>query len=387
MNIIFVDWDSFCSADVCSALKNLDHRVYVTHLTKLAESAEDEEFIHALRNLIKEDHCELVISMNFFPSISIACEEMHCPYIAWIYSNPQLLAYDKTITNECNHIYTFDSHMVTQLQAKGIETMHYAPLAANVARLTMEELTRQQFEQYQCDISFVGSLYNEANDFYSTLLSRANNPYLQGYLEGILEAQKKVHGYNFIAECLTADIITSIQKCMPQQPTKGSFLTPSDMYADFFLAKRLATIDRIELLHVLGNFFDVHLYTHRQTPLTNITHHGTIDYYTEMPALFRISKINLNCTKRSIKHGIPLRAMDIMGCGGFLLSNFQEDFLMHFEPGVHFTMYSSMEEAVDICQYYLSHEEERRKIMFNALKIMSEEHTFEFRLTQMINML
>lgn len=385
MNIIFIDWDSFCSSDVCIALQHLGHKIYIANLTEQATLQPiDEEFIASLKKNIKEEHCEAVISMNYFPSISIACEEMHCPYISWIYSNPQLFSYDKTITNTCNRIYTFDSYMVGQMRKKGIETFHYAPLAANVTRLTKKTLTQADYEQYHCDISFVGSLYNEKNDFYNTLLSRAKSPYLQGYLEALLAAQQSVFGYNFIAECLTPDILSVIQKHMPQKPTDDSFLKPDDMYADFFLAKRLATMDRISILHMLGNFFDVHLYTHLKSPLTNITHHGKIDYYTDMPSLFRIAKINLNCTKRSIKNGIPLRAIDIMGCGGFLLSNFQEDFLQHFEPDVHLCMYASLEEALDKCRFYLAHEEERKKIMENALDIMKKEHTFEVRLTQML---
>lgn len=53
---------------------------------------------------------------------------------------------------------------------------------------------------------------------------------------------------------------------------------------------------------------------------------GPIDYYNEMPYVFNNSRINLNITLRSIKSGIPLRAMDICGAGGFLLSNYQADF-------------------------------------------------------------
>ena len=54
-----------------------------------------------------------------------------------------------------------------------------------------------------------------------------------------------------------------------------------------------------------------------------------------MPLVFQNSKINLNITLRSIKNGIPLRAIDIMGAGGFLLTNYQNDFGLHFTDGCH----------------------------------------------------
>ena len=77
--------------------------------------------------------------------------------------------------------------------------------------------------------------------------------------------------------------------------------------------------------------------------------------------------------------------MDILGCGGFLLTNFQSDFLRHFEPDKHFVSYSSLDEALDKCDYYIVHENERAQIASNALEIMSKEHTFEVRLAQILN--
>ncbi len=387
MNIVFVNWDCFCAEDTCEALTNLGHQVYVTQLTEKAKEEIDEEFVLTLQKIIKENHSELVFSMNYYPTISIVCQEMHCPYMSWIYDNPQLFVYDKTIINECNHIFSFDSHMVMQLQSRGVETIQYAPLAANVQRLTADKLTHKHYERYNCDIAFVGSLYNESDDYYSRILAKSDDSYLQGYLEGILNAQKRVYGYNFLAECLTPDIVSRIRKQLPYTPEEGDFITEAEVYADIYLSKKLATIDRVELLYMLGNFFDVHFYTHKQTPVTNVKHCGIVNYFSEMPTLFRVAKINLNCSRRSIKNGIPLRAMDILGCGGFLLSNFQEDFLMHFDENVHFASYSSLEEAVEKCQYYLTHEDERKRIMANALDMMSKEHTYEIRLAQMLETL
>lgn len=385
MKIVFVNWDCFCAEDVCVALHSLGHEVYVTQLSDKAKGTEDEVFIESLKKIIKENHSELVFSMNYYGSISIACEEMHCPYISWIYDNPQLYVYDKTVINEYNYVFSFDSHMVSLLRSRGVEQIYYIPLAANVKRLTADKLTDELYGKYNCEVAFVGSLYNEKGDYYSRLLAKAKEPYLQGYLEGILAAQKHVYGYNFMAECLTPDIVSVIRKYMPYTPGDKDFVKEEEVYADIYLSKKLATINRVELLYMLGNFFDVHFYTFQQTPITNVKHCGTIRYFEEMPVLFRIAKINLNASMRSIKNGIPLRAMDILGCGGFLLSNFQEDFLRHFDEGVHFVSYSSLEEAVDKCRFYLTHEEERKKIMENALTIMKREHTFEVRIPQMLD--
>ena len=63
---------------------------------------------------------------------------------------------------------------------------------------------------------------------------------------------------------------------------------------------------------------------------------GTAEIMKEAPLIYRCSKINLNISLKSILTGIPLRAFEIMGSGGFLASNYQEDFLEFFRPDEDF---------------------------------------------------
>ena len=59
--------------------------------------------------------------------------------------------------------------------------------------------------------------------------------------------------------------------------------------------------------------------------------HGGVDTLKEMPKVFRQSKINLNLSTRSIKTGIPQRVWDILGAGGFLITNYQNELNKYFE--------------------------------------------------------
>ncbi len=49
--------------------------------------------------------------------------------------------------------------------------------------------------------------------------------------------------------------------------------------------------------------------------------------------VFYSSKININMTLRSIESGVPLRIIDIMSIGGFVMSNNQEEIPELFEEG------------------------------------------------------
>ncbi|MDE6615743.1 MAG: glycosyltransferase, partial [Lachnospiraceae bacterium] len=84
-------------------------------------------------------------------------------------------------------------------------------------------------------------------------------------------------------------------------------------------------------------------------------------------------------------NGIPLRAMDIMGAGGFLLTNYQNDFARHFIDGEDFVSYSSREDLYNKIRYYLKHNDERRDIARNGCKSVRENHTYEKRLAEMLD--
>ena len=130
---------------------------------------------------------------------------------------------------------------------------------------------------------------------------------------------------------------------------------------------------------------DTHLYTHEEAdPIPGIKMFGPVDYYDEMPYVFKNARINLNITLRSIKTGIPLRAFDIMGNGGFLLTNYQEEFLEYFKPDQDFVYYENIEDAVEKAKYYLQHPEIREKIAERGKKKVYNEHTFEERVKRMI---
>ncbi|MDE5866942.1 MAG: glycosyltransferase, partial [Lachnospiraceae bacterium] len=93
---------------------------------------------------------------------------------------------------------------------------------------------------------------------------------------------------------------------------------------------------------------------------------------------------NLNISLRSIKSGIPQRAFDIMGSGGFLLSNYQNDFFDFFNAGEDFEFYESEKDLLNKIDYYLSHEDERFEIAANGHNKLAAGHTYRHRVQEML---
>ena len=103
-----------------------------------------------------------------------------------------------------------------------------------------------------------------------------------------------------------------------------------------------------------------------------------------MPKIFHLSKINLNFTSKPIRTGLPLRLWDILGAGGFVLTNFQSEIPEYFEVGKELDIYASEEELIEKIRYYLEHEEERQTIARNGYQKAKEQYSLELRVKQIL---
>lgn len=115
--------------------------------------------------------------------------------------------------------------------------------------------------------------------------------------------------------------------------------------------------------------------------LPDVEYCGTADSFWEAPKIFNLSKINLNVTLKEITSGMSLRIFDILGAGGFLLTNWQKEIAENFVDGEEVVMYSSIEDAIGKANYYLAHEEERIRIAANGRKAV-ERFSFENQLAR-----
>jgi spore maturation protein CgeB len=385
MKLLIPDWKSFGKEDVAQAIRSLGHDI-IYYQQEPANYRRDPKFRSQIRHFIREQQIDGVFSSNYFPILSTVCRELGIPYISWCYDNPLVLTYSDTIFNSCNYVFLFDSQMVMDLRQLGVTQAYYLPMAVNSGRLDAMKATPEQISLLEADVAFVGSLYNEKHRLYDRITDL--DAYTRGYLEGIMEAQSRVYGCSFLEKTLTPDIVQNLQKAMPLQTNKDGHETLEYLYANYFLCRKITQRERCRVFSLLDQRKDIvtKLYTPNPTPqYVHVKNMGTVHYEKEMPLVFRHSRINLNITLRSIQKGIPLRVMDIMGAGGFLLTNYQEDFLRHFEEGEDYVCYDSQEDMMDKIEYYIHHPREREAIAENGHKKVSEQHTYELRFQEIFD--
>ena len=69
----------------------------------------------------------------------------------------------------------------------------------------------------------------------------------------------------------------------------------------------------------------------------------------------------------------------IRGCGGFLLSNYQEEFLDHFVPDEDFVYYEDFKDAYAKADFYLKNDTLRKQIALNGYEKVKKHFTYEDR--------
>ncbi|MCR4641281.1 MAG: DUF3880 domain-containing protein [Lachnospiraceae bacterium] len=382
MRVIIIDWNSYGNESMKALMHRKGYHVATSAYNEHLSREEREAQVKRLSRILEEDGADYVFSYNYFPPVSEACQEKGVPYLAWVYDSPYMNIYSHTVLNPVNRIFVFDYGVYEEFEQNGIQTIHYLPLGADAAHFEK----KASLPAPDCDICFVGSLYSESKHrIYDRF--KDIDPYTHGYLDGIMEAQKHIYGVNFLEGLITPEAEAQMQKAYPCNPNADTVMTPARIYSQFVLSRQVTAMERREILTMLGErFADRRLHLHTNDAalrIPGIQNKGPVDYYDGMPAVFSHARINLNITLRSILTGIPLRALDILGSGGFLLSNYQAELEEYFRPGEDFVFYEDYEDLMNKAEYYLSHEKERAEIAENGCRKVRTEHSLEGRLTEM----
>lgn len=382
MKILNIEWKAFCNEDMKDALRAEGHCVVSFPFSKMEDTRNNPEVEKALADVLHREVPDAVFSFNYYPVISKVCAKEGVRYISWIYDCPHISLYSYTILNSCNTVYVFDKELYLEFHRAGIQTVRYLPLAANTERL--DRMEQKGKLPYLYELSMVGALYTEVHKFFDQMKGLPD--YTRGYLDALMAAQMKVQGYNFIQESL-GPVMDDLYKALPLEPNPDGAETKEYLYAQYVINRKITGMERMALLSEITQDHSFDLFTFDSGfSMPNLQNHGFVEPYEQMPRVFKQSRINLNITLRSIKSGIPLRGFDILGAGGFLLSNFQGDFLDIFIPGEEFVYYEDSKDLLRKIDYYLLHEEEREAIAKNGHDKVAAGHTFRHRVREMLGL-
>ena len=386
--VLYLKWDCFCEEYICDSLSRSGLQVdkYSIPYGK-ADMRYNEDFQLQLKECLNQNAYEFVFSFNYFPAVALACYDVQVRYVSWTYDSPFMYLYSDTIMLDTNLAFVFDKATVQELRQKGADTVFYLPMAAPVKYYDSLYSSSAIRKKYQAATAFVGSLYTEDRQNTMKYFEDADLSVKQ-YLDMLIEMQVQSYAMPVLERFLTTDMVRKLQQIVPIEMYEGEMQSEAWMYANYFLARESTARERTRLLSGVANRHRLKLYTPEPTPQYPLIENlGPVDYCKEMPYVFKNSNINLNIFLKSIYTGIPLRAFDIMGCGGFLLSDFQQDFSEFFIADEDYVFYTTIEDCVKKVDYYLEHDDVRNKIARNGYEKIKDAHTYDHRVRTILEML
>lgn len=330
----------------------------------------DQNYLTLLSEKLLSFDYSFVFSVNYIPIASMVCQIHNIKYITWVADSPCYELNSKTISNSINYIFIFDQALFCYYKKQAPGSVYHLPLGSNVSRIDDICVTQEEYLHYASDVSFVGSLYSTRTKFASIDLS----DYWHSYFEGMIESQLHIYGYDLLEASLSDKAIEVFTKAANLDKIYNDSiadslctLNPRDALINYYLGKECSHRERILIVEELSKQFEFFLYTNDDTSACPLVHNkGIVEPFVETYKVYKSSKININITSKTIKTGLPLRIFDILGAGGFLITNYQSELSTLFEINKDLVVYESIEDLVDKVNYYLLHQEERDAIAQNG---------------------
>ena len=387
MKIVFCKWNNICEDGIETGFKNLGCELL--YVDAILDSVDyDKNYLDALSNVLKQNtDVFCVFSSNFIPIVSRVCKVFRIPYASWTSDSPSFPLFSQALVSPYNRIFLFDRLQYNKFLPYNPNCIFHLPLASDISNFDEIDILETDISRYSCDISFVGSLYSEKSKY--NYIEKDLPDYIRGYVDGLINAQLNVFGYNFIEDSLTNEFVSDFKKYANWLPLGSDYYEDvKSIIADTYLGYKCTEMDRINTFNEIGKNFKMDLYTLSDTScLKNINCRGGADTKTMMPKIFRTSKINLNLTNKPIKSGIPQRVFDIIGNGGFLITNFQSEILEHFTPDEEIVVYENLQDLIFKIDFYLNNPNERERIRINGYNKVKKDYSYEKVLSKLLTMI
>ena len=378
MRILLYEWPSYLQSDIEWVCR--EQGIKIEKFTwKFKDKNVDDRFEKWFAEHIDTAQFGVLFSINYWPLLSQVAQKNGIGYIAWCYDNPlNVVRIEETLGNPVNTVVFFDRIQMEKYKRLGFDTVHYMPLCVNRDRLQRMRISRLEQKRYGCDVSLVGSLYESRYQEIRVLVDERT----QGYLDAALSVQQNLYGVYLFDEMLSDELVEEINGYIKEQHPDTEFKLLKEAL-NFAMASEVTRRERLLLLKLLGRYFDTRLYSFQSSEiLQEVKCFPAVDYVEEMPKVFACTKINLNPSLKCIQSGIPLRALDVMGAGGFLLSNYQAELAEQFADGKEMVQYESVEDAFDKAKFYLAHEDLRRKIALEGQRKVFEKYAIQERFAE-----
>ena len=346
----------------------------------------NDEEMERLTSYVKDHKITHLMSIHLIYNLAYVAYQTGIKYVSMIWDAPYIKLYTPFGRMDNCYFSVFDKLDCERFRTAGIPHILYQPLAVNQDNLRKWDLITRMAGTYKDEISFVGSLYDQNS--YDKELEKMPR-HLQDYFISIFEeAAFRWDGVNRIYGKTDRAILDCIRRTVPEFDLDNKYDIEDVAYFEIlYLIRKIANIERTCVLNILGEMFPVTLYTNGGTDvsmLPNVKVMPPVEPGKPLLKVYTCSKINLNISLKGIEGGTPQRVMDIMGTGGFMMTNYCAETVELFEEDKEIVMFRTPEELVEKSGYYLSHDEEREKIAKAGYEKVLNCYTYEKKLKRLM---
>ncbi len=330
-----------------------------------------------IKNFISKKKADVVITMNFCPTISKACFEMGIPYASWLYDSPVQAIYHGEAYRDTNYFFVFDRHLLEVTKKRNLKNAFYLPLAANVTRTGQIELTGVDEEEFSCEVSFVGVQYKDGRGaYYRGKLDELRKKEFDSILQNLFG---KWDGTDRVHNSMSEDLLNAMVEAMRDKEEFAKTGLPARVYFEEGIIPRvIAYEERRKMMESVAEF-STRWYgsgADSEDKIPGVKYLPRLTYEERLFKAYNLSKINLSTALHGITSGVPLRVFDIMGIGGFCLTNYQAEIDELFDVGKEIVVYHNFEEMKELAKYYLTHESERIRILAAGYNRVCRDYTY-----------
>lgn len=347
----------------------------------------DEEKINALVAYVKEHGITHLMSIHLIYNVAVAAYWAGIKYISVIWDAPYLKAY--TVMGTLDNIWysAFDKLDAERMRQGGCPHVMYQPLSVNRENILAWKKRFLARRRYIHDISLIANLYEDnAYDRCLDLLPENMQAYFRSIFE---EAAFKWDGVNRVYGKTGQEILEYMKLVSPTLKINNPYNVEDVRYFEaVYLIRKLANIERVCVLNLLAEEHDVYLYTNSEvdeTVMPKVHRRPPVQVGEATSFIYAGTKINLNIALKGIKGGTTQRIMDIMGAGGFVLTNYCEETAELFEEDKEIVMFRTPEELIQKVDYYLEHEEEREQIARAGHEKAMNDYTYEKKIKKLLD--
>lgn len=369
MNIIYYFWDEYFYSDMKEAFEASGATVFTTD-KKLTDYSDASQCNEIFDKFIDSD-IDIIFSFDYYPAIAEYAHIHLTKYVSFVYDCPHLTLYSNTILYDEIYLFIFDKIQCDEIRKLGAKHVFHQQMVTNAERMSSTEV-----QGYNYDISFIGSLYSNTNYDKIAYLP----PKIKGFLDGLISAQCLITEGDIINHSLTDSQIEEISKYVQIELDPRYSYNRRIIFEDF-IREKVSSLDRINALMGLAKYFNVDVFSNVDESAKKMFHrtlnfNPPVDYYNELPVVYRTSQINLNITIRSIKSTWANRCLDIMASNGFLLSNYKPELAENFVDGEDCAIFFNTDDLIQKADFYLKNETLREQIAANGCGKVKDNFTY-----------